>query len=265
MTPRAVVLARGLGTRMRAANPDAALSAEQARAADAGVKAMMPIGGRPFLDYVLSAVAHAGIRHVGLVVAPDHRRVRDHYERLGTPGRLRLDYIIQPEPLGTADAVVCAQDFCGGEPFLVLNSDNIYPVEVLQALADLEEPGLAVFTRDALVRDSNIRADRIRAFALLQIDNGGYLERIVEKPQHDVDTPYVSMNLWRFDSRIFDACRDVPRSTRGEYELPEAVGLAVSRGARFKGVSAKGTVLDLSTRGDAADLERRLQDRDFRA
>jgi glucose-1-phosphate thymidylyltransferase len=66
------------------------------------------------------------------------------------------------------------------------------------------------------------------------------------------------MNCWRFDARIFDACRDVPRSARGEHELPEAVGLAVRRGVRFRAVPAAGPVLDLSRRADAADVERRL-------
>ena len=66
------------------------------------------------------------------------------------------------------------------------------------------------------------------------------------------------MNCWRFDSRIFEACRDVARSRRGELELPEAVGLAVRRGVRFRALRASGAVLDLSRRADAADVSRRL-------
>ena len=68
----------------------------------------------------------------------------------------------------------------------------------------------------------------------------------------------MSMNCWRFDDRIFSACRDVPQSPRGEFELPEAVGLAVRRGVPFKTFAARGPVLDLSTRADAADVARRL-------
>ena len=68
------------------------------------------------------------------------------------------------------------------------------------------------------------------------------------------------MNCWRFDARIFDACRDVPRSARGEFELPEAVGLAVERGVRFRAVPARGPVLDLSRRADATDVARRLRE-----
>src|SRR5687768_15906577 len=79
-TKQALVLARGLGTRMRAADPRAPLTPEQQRAAEAGSKAMMPIGGRPFLDYLLNAIAEAGIRRVGLVVAPVHDSLAHRYE-----------------------------------------------------------------------------------------------------------------------------------------------------------------------------------------
>ena len=57
---------------MRSADPGASLTPDQQRAADAGMKAMMPIAGRPFLDYVLSAAADAGLTHIAIVSAPDH-------------------------------------------------------------------------------------------------------------------------------------------------------------------------------------------------
>ena len=66
------------------------------------------------------------------------------------------------------------------------------------------------------------------------------------------------MNCWRFDSRIFDACRAVTPSSRGELELPAAVALAIAQGVRFKVLPAPGPVLDLSRRADAADLSQRL-------
>jgi glucose-1-phosphate thymidylyltransferase len=100
------------------------------------------------------------------------------------------------------------------------------------------------------------------AFALVEVDEEDYLTGIVEKPRASAARQekdvLVSMNLWRFDARIFDACRDVPQSIRGEFELPEAVALATRRGVRFRVIPARGPVLDLSRRGDAADIERRL-------
>jgi dTDP-glucose pyrophosphorylase len=263
MTTRAVVLARGLGTRMRSADPGAALTESQQRAADAGLKAMMPIGGRPFLDYVLSSIADAGFRRTAIVVAPDHEPLRRHYEQDSPPQRLAIDFVVQSAPRGTADAVLATESWAGDEPFVVMNGDNLYPADVLTALAALGEPGLPGFEREALVASSNIEAARIRAFALIETDPSGYLTRIVEKPGPDDvaragERACVSMNCWRFDARIFDACRAVPRSTRGEFELPEAVSLAVGRGARFRVLPAAGGVLDLSQRADAAEVTERL-------
>lgn len=257
-TARAVVLARGLGTRMRAPDPHAELTDDQQRAADAGLKPMIPVNGRPFLDYVLSALADAGIRDVALVVAPAHDLVRRYYGA-APPSRLQMSFVVQHEPLGTADAILAAEQWTNGEVFLALNADNLYPARALTDLAALDEPGLPAFERAALVRSGNIPPDRIQAFALIEVDDRGYLTRIVEKPSADPGTgSLVSMNCWRFDSRIFAVCRDVPRSPRGEFELPEAVGLAVERGVRFKALRAAGPVLDLSNRADAGVVARQL-------
>lgn len=261
-TTRAVVLARGLGKRMRAPDEGAQLDDAQRRAADAGIKTMMPVHGRPFLDYLLGALADAGLTDVGLVVAPDHQAIAEHY-RVHSPARVVLSYVVQAEPLGTANAILAAETWTDESPFLAMNADNLYPVAALRALASLDEPGLCGFERGDLLRSSNIPAERLLAFALVDVDSAGYLTRIIEKPSHEsadagVQAPLISMNLWRFDARIFSACRDVPRSPRGEFELPEAVGLATERGIRFKAVAARGPVLDLSKRADAADVERRL-------
>ena len=265
-TVRAIVLARGLGTRMRASDPSTRLTPEQQRAADAGLKAMIPLNGRPFLDYILSSLADGGVQLVALVVAPDHAALRAYYSQ-SPPERIRLDYVVQEKPLGTADAVLAAESWVKREPFLAMNADNLYPVSALSELAASSEPALPVFDPDDLVKSSNIPAERIRSFAFLDIDELGYLVGIVEKPQqglppNNVRPPkggsYISMNCWRFDERIFQACRDVPLSARGEYELPEAVGVAIRHGVRFKTFAARGPVLDLSTRSDTADVSRRL-------
>jgi dTDP-glucose pyrophosphorylase len=271
-TSRAVVLARGLGTRMREADPAVILTPEQQRSADAGLKPMVPVNGRPFLEYVLSAIADAGLEQVALIVAPDHRLIRHHFEE-HAPSRLAISFVVQDEPLGTANAVLAAEHWAGGDPFLVMNADNLYPVRALADLASLDQPGLPAFEAEDLVRTGNIPAERVNAFALIETDDDGYLKRIVEKPKklppdtelppkggsYTISIPLVSMNCWRFDARIFGACRDVARSSRGEFELPEAVMLAMTRGVRFKTIHARGPVLDLSRRADMIDLARRLE------
>lgn len=276
---KAVILARGLGKRMRSSNAmtaeTAKLAPEQSRAADAGMKAMIPLSiGRPFLDFVLSALADAGFREICLVIGPEHNAVREYYGSIPLR-RIRVSFAIQEQPIGTANAVLTVDPFADGESFLVMNSDNYYPVEAIVALRSLGEPGLPAFEREALVRDGNIPAERLRGYALLEIDANGYLEEIVEKP-NDINAgamsgataiggpseeQFISMNCWRFDSAIFRACREVPRSKRGEFELPEAVQYGMKAlGMRFKALPVHSGVLDLSYRGDIAEVARRLSD-----
>lgn len=248
---------------MRRADPDAALDLRQAQLADAGIKAMIPVG-RPFLDYVLSGLADAGYDDICLVIGPEHDVIRDRYTREVSPRRIRLTFVIQPEPRGTANAVTFVEEFAAGERFVVMNGDNYYPVESLAALGKLEEPGLPAFSRAALVADGIIPPQRIAQFALLDIGPDGYLRRIVEKPTEDTlaafgDDPFVSMNCFNFGPEIFRACREVPPSPRGELEIPLAVQWAIDHhGIRPRALPFHLPVLDLSQRGDVAKVAARL-------
>ena len=261
-TRTAVVLAAGLGTRMRQSAEGAVVSAEQAAVAGRGLKAMIPVG-RPFLDYVLSGLADAGIERVCLVVSPDHALIAQRYRSQVIPTRFELIFAVQASPRGTADAVLAAAPVVGLLPFLVVNSDNLYPAAALTALGALDSPGLIGYQRDALIRDSNIEPERIARYALLWADPAGWLTRIVEKPDPGTAEPLgalVSMNSWRFGPAIFEACRSIGPSNRGELEIQDAVAFAGERlGERFRVVPFAGGVLDLSHQGDIAEVARRVR------
>ena len=262
MIRSAVIMAGGLGSRMRRRDETATLEASQVAAADAGVKGMIPIK-RPFLDYVLSALADAGITDVLLVIGPSHDAVRQYFTVEAPPRRVRLRFAVQPAPIGTANAVTVAADTLGDTPFLVLNADNYYPVDAIRALAADDSAGVVAFDRDALVRDGNIDAERVRAFAVLDVGEDGWLRGIIEKPGDAVDltsasAQWVGMNLWAVTPAIVDACRRVPISVRGEFELPEAVGLALREGVPVRAVQISAPVLDLSRRTDIARVVERL-------
>ena len=223
---KAVILARGLGTRMRKESSDARVSDEQSEIAATGLKAMIPID-RPFLDYVLHNLANAGYRQVCLVIGPEHEQVRDYYTNAISLERVDVDFAVQQEPNGTADAVLAAEAFAGDEPFLVINSDNYYPFEALEGLRELSCSGLAAFEVDGMVAGSNIAADRITKFAAIRSDAAGYMSEIIEKPEQQVldglpEPVCVSMNCWRFGPAIFEGCKAIELSARGELELPDA-------------------------------------------
>ena len=261
-TTKAVVLARGLGSRMRRAEPGAPLEATQTSMADAGLKGMINVG-RPFLDYVISALADAGITDVCLVIGPEHDVVREYYTRAALD-RVRVHFAVQAEPLGTAAAVLAAEQFAAGEHVLVLNSDNYYPVHTLKALRDLGTAGVAAFERNALVNLGNIDAGRVAQFAIVKIDAEGMLEQIIEKPDAATIASlgpdvFVGMNSWSLPPAIYQACRNIPKSIRGELELPSAVEFARNElGVRFKVLCFHDSVLDLSSRKDITSVRERL-------
>lgn len=260
---RAVVLAAGRGTRLQRPGGPAGLSPAQARAADRGYKGLVPIHGHRYLAYALHELAEAGYENVCVVV----RRIDDPVARAVRAlraRRLRLSFALQPEPRGTADAVLAAERVVGSDPFVVINADNIYPAAALAELRTLDGPGLLSFDVSTLVARSNIPPERVSAFALVR-ERDGWLEEVVEKPDaatvRAMAGAGVSMTCWRFNDAIFAACRAVAPSARGELELTDAVRVAIARGERFRVVPVAAGVLDLSERGDIPEVERRLAGR----
>jgi dTDP-glucose pyrophosphorylase len=263
VTPPAVVLAAGRGTRLMRPDPATTLDLEQSRAADLGLKALVPIGGQPYLAYVLQEIAAAGFREVCLVVrGPDDPVARAAREI--RPVGLRLAFVHQTDPRGTAHAVLAAESAVDQGPFVVVNGDNLYPAKALAALRGLDGPGLVAFDPVALVRQSNIPGHRLAAFARITARDGR-LTGLVEKPDaataRDLAGAGVSMTCWRFDPAIFDFCRAVTPSPRGELELTDAVLLAMASGRPFTVVTMQAGVLDLSERADIPALERLLAGR----
>ncbi len=267
-TNKAVILARGLGTRMRKADSHAALDDKQAAAADSGVKALIPIK-RPFLDYVLTVLADAGFEQICLVIGPEHTEIRRYYTEGIDSKRLKFEFAIQEKPLGTANAVQAAEKFAGNDPFLILNSDNFYPLEACKQLRSTSAPAVALFERNSMLAGSNISSERLKNFAVGQVENG-LLRKVIEKPSDDVlksmgEKVYLSMNLWWFDRAIFEACRAIKPSARGEYEIPDAVQYAINTlGSNYAVKLVRAAVLDLSSRADVGPVTERLGDMEVR-
>jgi len=264
---KAVILARGLGTRMMRPDRTATLDHHQTSVAAGGLKAMMPVG-RPFLDYVLTMLADAGFEEICLVIGPDRGAIRDYYLQDAKPRRFKISFAHQERPLGTADAVLAAEAFAGSDRFLVVNSDTYYPVQACRALHLLGEPGIAAFWTSALLAEGNLTAQRIATFPVVEMDAQGILTRLTEAdagaPPADADV-LVSLNCWLFSRTIFHACREIEPSRSGELELPEAVRYAVSRlGERMRVLPFREGVFDLTSRADVAAVARRMADEQVR-
>ena len=265
---KAVILARGMGKRMRRSAGELALDPAVRRFVERGWKPFIPIRGKPFIWYQLRALSEAGIREVCLVVGPEHLELREQLVRLGEEAGVEVGLAVQEKPLGTANAVYASKGFVGSGSFILLNGDNYYPEEALKALVSAGDPGrcyVAGFSLEKLVERSNFTPERVKAFSVMLVDEEFNLVRIVEKPEDPERYRtrrgiLVNMNLWRFNPLIFAACELVePHPVRGELELTAAVQLMVDRGmCAVKVVPVDSYVLDLTYASDIEAVERIL-------
>lgn len=260
---KAVILARGLGTRMRASDDLTVLNAKQAEIARQGIKTLIPIlGEKTLLDFIFESLSNAGFLKFCLVIGDEHQAIQDYCTKLDYD----ISFAIQAKPLGTANAVLSAEAFVNDENFLTVNSDNLYPVNDLADLRKFETAGLIAFDKHSLIEKSNIDEAKINKFAVLNFDENNCLTKIIEKPETTEKDTWISMNAWLFSPQIFEACRKIKLSPRGEFELADAVNYAIENlGEKFQAVFSNEGVLDLSSQADIEKVREKLILRKFKS
>lgn len=157
--PTALVLAGGLGTRLRAVLPDRQ-------------KVMAEVAGRPFLFHVLDQLADAGVVRAVLCTGYRGDEVR---RAAGTAYRsVALEYSEEPEPAGTGGAVRLALPLAGTDPVLVVNGDSYCRMDLVPFFRwfDRLRPAAALVLA---------RAADTRRFGRVDLDPAGRVLRFVEK------------------------------------------------------------------------------------
>ena len=111
----AIVLAGGLGTRLREAVPDLP-------------KCMAPVNGKPFLHYLLTYFQQQGIERFLLSVGYKHELVSDYFA--SSSQDFNVSYIVENEPLGTGGGIELAMPAVKGKNVLVLNGDTFFKIDL---------------------------------------------------------------------------------------------------------------------------------------
>lgn len=182
-------------------------------------KPMLPIAGKPLLQYNLDQLATAGVRRASVLISPRGDAIQRHF---GHSHRgMRLDYLVQDEPRGTGHALRILRDAVGNEPFFCIFGDNIttWPVGRLEGshLAMHAAATLALF-----------HAKDPRRHGVVELDER-VIRRIVERPEHP-PSDLASAGMFIFEPVIFEALDHIEPTARGELELPDAVQHLISRG-----------------------------------
>jgi glucose-1-phosphate thymidylyltransferase len=243
-TLKGLILSGGKGTRLR---PITHTSAKQ----------LVPVANKPVLFYGIEAMAAAGIEDVGIIIAPETgQEIRD---TVGDGSRfgVKVTYVEQPEPLGLAHAVLTAESFLAGSPFVMYLGDNLLQggiTDLVSAFREHEPDALILLTQ---VSDPENYG--VAELASASAGEVGRVLRLVEKPTEPA-TDLALVGVYMFTAGIHDAARAIEPSARGELEITDAIQYLVDSGKRVEPHIVRGWWKDTGRLEDMLEANRLILD-----
>src|ERR671932_832958 len=235
---KGLILSGGRGPRLR---PITFTSAKQ----------LVPVANKRVLFYGIEAMAAAGIREIGIIIAPETgdeiRALTGDGSRFG----VEITYILQDEPAGLAHAVLTAEPFLGRAPFVMYLGDNLLQggIDDLVAAFRTHEP-------DALILLTPVPDPE--NYGVAELD-GERVVALAEKPAQP-RTNLALVGVYMFTASVHDAARAIAPSARGELEITDAIQHLVDGGRRVEPHVVRGWWKDTGRLEDMLEANRLILD-----
>jgi glucose-1-phosphate thymidylyltransferase len=245
---KGLILSGGKGTRLR---PITHTSAKQ----------LVPVANKPVLFYGIEAMAEAGIREIGIVIAPETGPEIEAAAGDGSRFGVRISYILQDEPLGLAHAVLTAEGFLGDSAFVMYLGDNLLQggiADLVGAFSEHRPDALILLTPVSDPENYGV-AELAPAGPASQPDGVGAVVRLIEKPSEPA-TDLALVGVYMFTAAIHDAARAIEPSARGELEITDAIQHLVDAGLRVEPHIVRGWWKDTGRLEDMLEANRLILD-----
>lgn len=235
-------------------------------------KEMLPICGRPAIDFLVNEAIEAGIEQILIVVSRSKNMILDYFDKsielevylkeknkenllkeIDIPP-IRIQYVRQPVSNGLGDAILLGEQFIGNEPFAVMLPDEIMigdKSSLLQLIEFYKE------YKGNIIGLKRMKTEDLNKYGVVQpeeIDNRFYkILDIIEKPETLPPSNLAVIGRYILEPKIFESLKDTPVGLGGELQLTDGIKNLINTSLWY-GKEIEGKRFDIATLSDYVDL-----------